>query len=575
MPTPQRLPTVNSDDGTWGDILRQYLKKEHYDDGTDNAVNGGHQNITVRAGSTAAGTAPIKLTSGALMTTPEAGAVEFLTDKIYFTKSTGPTRTTIATYDDTSGATGDIYHRNSGGLFTRLGIGSTGDLLTVASGIPSWTSSIVGKALDNTNTVTLKDTNFTLQDDGDTTKQAKFELSGITTGTTRTYTLPDRSATLTDSTFLTNVVKSIATNNMVVDPTFSTPESWVNGFGVMDTGQVWGGTYSRKITASGAGPTTDRLWLTHDGTGTQIKIPVDSDITTSPSPMQVNLRARLQKGGSNTGSAAPAIRWGIYWYNTAGAEAFVEMSNITEAAIATGGSWSFIDSGAQVPAAAEFFSVAIVIESAVPSGNIYYIDSAFASDYSLLRNWLNIQNKTIGNSNAVTQKDTSFTLQDATDTTKQVRFDVATAQTTATTRTITLPTVDSTLATLAGSETLTSKRINPRINTTTSSATPAINVDTTDQFNITALTTNITSMSASGDSPAGNLTGTPVDGQKLMIRIKGDSTPRTITWGPKYASSGVATLLATTAANKTHLVGLIYDSVTAKWVCVAVDTVGY
>lgn len=56
--------------------------------------------------------------------------------------------------------------------------------------------SLTNKTLDNTNTVTLKDTLFTLQDDGDTSKQAKFQLSGITTGTTRTYTLPNATDTL-------------------------------------------------------------------------------------------------------------------------------------------------------------------------------------------------------------------------------------------------------------------------------------------------------------------------------------------------------------------------------------------
>lgn len=37
-----------------------------------------------------------------------------------------------------SDATGDTYYRNSGGIFTRLGVGSTGNVLTVAGGLPSW-----------------------------------------------------------------------------------------------------------------------------------------------------------------------------------------------------------------------------------------------------------------------------------------------------------------------------------------------------------------------------------------------------------------------------------------------------
>jgi hypothetical protein len=53
------------------------------------------------------------------------------------------------------------------------------------------TQTLQNKTLDNTNTATLKDALFTLQDDGDTTKQARFQLSGITTGTTRSYILPD------------------------------------------------------------------------------------------------------------------------------------------------------------------------------------------------------------------------------------------------------------------------------------------------------------------------------------------------------------------------------------------------
>ena len=58
------------------------------------------------------------------------------------------------------------------------------------------TATISNKTNNNTNTYVAKDTNFTLQDDGDTTKQAQFQLSGLTTATTRTYTLPDANTTV-------------------------------------------------------------------------------------------------------------------------------------------------------------------------------------------------------------------------------------------------------------------------------------------------------------------------------------------------------------------------------------------
>jgi len=134
----QRLPIVNSDDGVWGDIIRQYIMKEHYNDDTDNPVNGGHKTVTIRPGTATAGTAPLKFSSGTLLSTPETGAVEFNTDSLYFTITTGTVRKKIAMYNDTAGATGDLYYRDSSGNFARLGVGVNGKTLRVSGGVPAW-----------------------------------------------------------------------------------------------------------------------------------------------------------------------------------------------------------------------------------------------------------------------------------------------------------------------------------------------------------------------------------------------------------------------------------------------------
>lgn len=109
--------------------------------------------------------------------------------------------------------------------------------------------------------------------------------------------------------------------------------------------------------------------------------------------------------------------------------------------------------------------------------------------------------------------------------------------------------------------TMTNKRINPRVSTETSSATPAINTDNVDAHSITALATAITSMTT-------NLTGTPVNFQRLLIRIKDNGTARAITWGSSFEARGVA-LPTTTVISKVLTVGFIYDTVTSKWGCVA------
>ena len=101
----------------------------------------------------------------------------------------------------------------------------------------------------------------------------------------------------------------------------------------------------------------------------------------------------------------------------------------------------------------------------------------------------------------------------------------------------------------------------PRTTTEVSSATPTINTDNTDIHTITALATAITSFTT-------NLSGTPVNGQKLIIRIKDNGTARAITWGASFASRG-ATLPTTTVLGKYQYNGFIWNSTTSTWDCVA------
>lgn len=89
------------------------------------------------------------------------------------------------------------------------------------------TDILSNKTLGNTNSFVLQTNNFFFQDNVDTTKHVTWALSGLTTATTRTITMPDASGTVTllgnASTGSGSVV--LATSPTLVTPLLGTPTS--------------------------------------------------------------------------------------------------------------------------------------------------------------------------------------------------------------------------------------------------------------------------------------------------------------------------------------------------------------
>lgn len=113
---------------------------------------------------------------------------------------------------------------------------------------------------------------------------------------------------------------------------------------------------------------------------------------------------------------------------------------------------------------------------------------------------------------------------------------------------------------ISSTNTLTNKRVTLRVGSTTSSATPTINTDNYDVYQLTAQAADITSFTT-------NLSGTPTDGDGLIIEITGTAA-RAITWGASFEASTVA-LPTTTVSTDKLTVGFIWNSATSKWRCIA------
>jgi len=100
-----------------------------------------------------------------------------------------------------------------------------------------------------------------------------------------------------------------------------------------------------------------------------------------------------------------------------------------------------------------------------------------------------------------------------------------------------------------------------RPGTVASSATPTPDADSHDVYTVTALAEAAT---------FGAPTGTPTNGQRLIIRVKDNATARVLAWNAIYRAGTDVALPLTTVISKTVYCGFIYNSTDTKWDLVTV-----
>lgn len=121
-----------------------------------------------------------------------------------------------------------------------------------------------------------------------------------------------------------------------------------------------------------------------------------------------------------------------------------------------------------------------------------------------------------------------------------------------------------TIPTISSTNTITNKRNQPRIVSASSYTTDtgtSLDVSTCDEFIITA---------QAGALLFNNPSGTPAQGEKLIIRIKDNGTARALTYGSQFRASSDLALPTTTVLSKTLYMGFIYNSTDTKWDLIAV-----
>jgi len=189
------VTAIGADKITGAKIADDAINSEHY---TDGSIDTAH-------------IADVNITTGKIANDAITGAKIALFDDAYEATTTHILVADGTDFDNVA-MTGDIGITNAGvtsiasGVIVNADVNASaaidatkihnGSITNTEFGYLNGLSGDIQTQIDDVtagNVTTLDDDNFTLRDNGDVTKKARFECSGISSGTTRTYTFPDLS----------------------------------------------------------------------------------------------------------------------------------------------------------------------------------------------------------------------------------------------------------------------------------------------------------------------------------------------------------------------------------------------
>lgn len=331
--------------------------------------------------------------------------------------------------------------------------------------------------------------------------------------------------------------------------------------------EVWtstanGSALDFRTTANGSTGSTVRGRVDQDGTfllGTTTNPSLGSKLHIAGSISQTSVTSALLKADANgvhvaatagTDYATPASVAGkvdsvtksndTFYYWTAGVKTFIGIDNNSGGGISdgdkgditvsgSGATWTIDNGAVSLAKMADMATASILGRNTAGTGAPEVLSAATTKTLLSLNN--------VDNTSDATKNSATATL-----TNKTLTAPIISSITN--TGTLTLPTVTSTISSYKTSN-------------TSSSSTPAPTGDAKDNYyQLTALATAPTFAAPSG---------TPADGNTLLIRIKDNGTARALAWNAIYRGGTSIALPTTTTISKTMYVQFIYNSADSKW----------